>query len=142
MRLETSIDIDADPGDVWAVLTDVERWSEWTESVTSAERLDEGSFAVGSRALLRQPKLPDAVWEVSDLEPGRSFVWRSATSGLRITAAHILTPRPEAGVRLTLRIDVAGFLAPVLGRLTARTTRRYLRMEAEGLRRRCESPGG
>jgi uncharacterized protein YndB with AHSA1/START domain len=34
-----TITIDAPPAVVWAVYTDIERWSEWTASVTTA-RLD------------------------------------------------------------------------------------------------------
>jgi uncharacterized membrane protein len=139
MRFETSTDIDAALGDVWMVLTDVERWPQWTTSMTSVQRLDEGPFAVGSRARVRQPKLPAAVWEVVDLEPEVSFSWTARTPGITTTAEHRLTPRPGGGVGVTLSIRQTGPLSPFVALFTSRITRRYMQMEADGLKRRCEN---
>jgi len=36
------VDIAAPPGGVWAVIADVERWPEWTPTVTRLQRLDRG----------------------------------------------------------------------------------------------------
>ena len=57
----TSIDIDAPPERVWQVMTDTDRWNEWTASVDSVKRLGDAPFAVGSKVLIRQPKLPPAL---------------------------------------------------------------------------------
>ena len=56
MQFETTVQIDASPQSVWEVMTDVERWPEWTTSVQRVERLDDGPLRVGSRARLKQPK--------------------------------------------------------------------------------------
>ena len=61
MAIEQTIDIDASREKVWTVITDVERWPEWTASVTSMALLDKAPFDVGSQARLRQPRLPVAV---------------------------------------------------------------------------------
>lgn len=51
---ETTIDIHASPGRVWAVMSDIERWHEWTASITTVQRLDEGQIGVGSKARVKQ----------------------------------------------------------------------------------------
>ena len=55
-------------------MSDVERWPQWTESVTSVQRLEPGPLAMGSRARIKQPRLLRATWQVTAIEAGRSFL--------------------------------------------------------------------
>ena len=64
--VERSVEIDAPARVVWDVFTDVERWPEWTASVTRIEALDGGELAVGKRFAIKQPRLPRLVWEVTE----------------------------------------------------------------------------
>jgi uncharacterized membrane protein len=139
MIIEERIEVAAPPERAWAVMSDVERWPEWTSTVTSVERLDDGAFGVGSRARIRQPKLPTAVWTVTALEPGRYFEWRNSSPGLTSVGGHRVTPAAGGATRVTLTLTWSGWLTPIIGFFYGKLSRRYVRTEAEGLKRRSES---
>ena len=139
MDIERVIDIAAPQERVWAVMSDVERWPEWTRSVTRVERLDRGPLAVGSRARVRQPRFPAAVWTVTALEPGRFFEWRSPAPGLLSVGGHRVEAAGDGGSRVTLSLTWSGPLAAVMRLLFGKLSRRYVEMEARGLKRRAEA---
>ena len=133
-----TVEIGAPPHRIWEVMSDVERWPEWTASVTSIRRLSPEPFAVGSKVVIRQPKFPPAMWVVTDIQPNRSFTWRSGAPGVYVFAHHSIEPTPT-GSRVTLSLRYNGLLGGVLGWLTAGITNRYLAMEASGLKQRAET---
>jgi len=139
MEQGITVDIDAPPGRVWDVLIDIDRWSEWTDSVTSARRLDQGQLRAGSRAELAQPKIPKGVWTVTMVEPGLSFNWEQTGPGVRTTARHRLEALPDGGTRVHLAVEQAGWLGVTVGRFYRKLTDRYLAMESAGLKARSES---
>jgi uncharacterized membrane protein len=133
------IEIEAPPEVVWAVMRDVERWPEWTPTVTSIKLPDSGPLQVGSRAIIRQPKLPTAKWSVTELDaPSRSFTWVSPGPGVRVIARHWVEAR-GAGSQATLSLRFAGALARIFAYLTRGLNDRYLALEANGLKLRSES---
>ena len=138
MNLQISTDIRAESKSVWATLVDVERWPEWTRSVDRVERLDDGEFGIGSRARIRQPRIPVAIWKVTEFESGRSFTWVSEAFGIRSVGTHLVEPRGERTVSLILTIVQTGWLARLVRSRAEKTAREYLAMEAQGLKRRCE----
>ena len=128
-----TVDIAAPPDRVWAVMADVERWPEWTPTVKRIQRLDPGPLVEGSRARIEQPKLPAAIWEVTDLRKGRSFTWVTRSPGVRVIAKHGVEPVGQ-GTRATLSVAFSGPLGGLIARLTSRLNNRYLALEAQGLR--------
>ncbi|MGA9747429.1 MAG: SRPBCC family protein [Nocardioides sp.] len=139
MEQSVEVEIDARPQRVWEVLTDVERWPEWAETVTSVTRLDEGPLTVNSRARIEQPKLPPTQYVVTELSPGASFTWMATSPGVRTIARHEVEPLPRGRTRLRLGVEQAGPLGRVMGRLFfKRLTERYLAAEAAGLKARSE----
>lgn len=139
MDIKRVIDITAPQDRVWATMVDVERWPEWTASMTSVKRLDRRPFGVGSRARVHQPRFPAAVWTVTALEPGRSFEWQSAAPGLLSVGVHTVDATGDHTSRVTLSITWSGPLAPVIRLLFGKLSKRYVQMEAQGLKLRCEA---
>lgn len=138
MKFQTAIDIDAAPATVWRTLTDVESWSNWTASMTKVERLQEGDLSVGSSARVTQPKLKAAVYTVTECEPGKSFVWEMKATGVKVRASHLVEDRGGSHARMVLGIEQSGALSGLISILYGKLTRKYVTMEAEGLKKAAE----
>ena len=69
MEQSITVHVAAPAERVWEVLSDVERWPEWTETVTPVTRLDEGPLRSSSRATINQPKIPETEYVVTELDP-------------------------------------------------------------------------
>ena len=119
---------------------DVERWSDWTPTVTRAERLDEGPLYVDSRTRITQPKIPPAIWHVTELDETRGvFTWVARSPGVVTTASHLIAESPR-GTRATLSVEFSGFASILAVRLFGKLTEEYVDTEAESLMRWCETP--
>jgi uncharacterized membrane protein len=137
---EVSVSIPAPPERVWSAVADVVNWPGWDPSVTAVEPLGDGPLAVGARFRVRQPRLPVAVWTVSELEPGRTFSWTSSSLGITSRGDHTVEPDGN-GSRVLLRFAQSGPLAGLSGLVLGRLIRRYVQQEADGLRRHFEPAG-
>jgi len=123
---------------VWDAMVDVERWPEWTPTVTEAAWIDPAPTAVGRRARLRQPKLGRAVWRVTEFEAPTTFVWVHRVPGMLTEGRHELEAGPDGLVTLRLTLTHTGAMAKVAGLLAGELTAGYVATEAESLKRRCE----
>ena len=141
MIISSSVEIDAPASLVWEVFCDVEHWPEWTASVTRLVPLDGPAIAVGRRFEIKQPRMPRLVWEVTELTPGASWTWVQRSPGGTAYARHEVheaTAEPRDRTVVRQQIDQRGPLGTLVGRLMLRMTKRYLELEAEGLKRRSE----
>ncbi|HEY2682855.1 MAG TPA: SRPBCC family protein [Steroidobacteraceae bacterium] len=132
------VEILAPPATVFAVLCDVERWPNWTPTMTAVRRLDQGPFTVGSRAEIEQPKLRPSVWTVSQIDANRSFTWSTKSPGVRMVAGHLIEP-VAAGSLVTLTITVTGLLRAIVARLYGGLIDEYVSTEAKSLLAHCEA---
>ena len=80
----------------------------------------------------------DAVWTVTAADPGRYFEWQTGGLGLKTIAGHGVGNAGN-GTSVTLSVAWSGFLAPLIRLLDGRLSRGYAEMEAQGLKRRCET---
>jgi hypothetical protein len=139
MKVALCIDIAASAQRVWEVMRYLEKWPTWAASMSSAERIGEqgGAFGVGSKARIRQPRLPVMIWEVTEFDPGRGFVWQTKSWGAVTRAEHWITST-DGGSRVVLRVEITGLLEPLFRPWLTKMTRRNVETEAQGLKRRSE----
>jgi uncharacterized membrane protein len=138
MIVEDSVEIDAPAQLVWDVFGDVERWPEWTASVTSLAGVDGPVLAVGKRFAIKHPRMSKLVWKVTEIDPGSSWTWVQRSPGATSTARHDVIAQPGGRTLVRQRIDQTGVLGGLIGRLMLSMTRRYLQLEAQGLKARSE----
>jgi carbon monoxide dehydrogenase subunit G len=136
-KFSTAIDISATPAEVWAVMCDIERWPEWTASVTSVARTSDGPLGVGSTARVKQPKLAPANFVITTWQPDAGFDWVTSNPLVSAIGRHGIE-RTAHGSRVTLAVEFSGPLAGLVAWLYGGLTKRYVRMEAEGLKLRSE----
>ena len=138
MITESSVEIAAPAATVWAVYSDVERWPEWTASIERLEALDGPGLAVGKRFAIKQPRLPRLVWKMAQFESGAAWTWQQGPPGGLTLGVHEVFPLGPERTLVRQRIDQRGPIGTLVGVLMRGMTRRYLALEAEGLKARCE----
>jgi hypothetical protein len=122
----------------WSALIDVLDYPQWTQSITAVTPLDTAGLAVGSRFRVKQPGMPARVWQVSEVVPHRSYVWETSSPGVRTLGQHWLDQASDGGTRITMRVEQTGALASLVWALTGARTRRFLGLEAAGIRAAAE----
>lgn len=133
-----TVEIIAPQERIWTVLMDVERWPEWTPTVTSVKRLEAGALAVGARTKIVQPKLMTSVWRVTELDEDLGvFTWAVHRPCVKVTATHLIDSIGD-GCRVTLALKYNGLFGALIARKLKDLNWDYLTKEAQGLKRRCE----
>jgi uncharacterized membrane protein len=135
---EDSIEIEAPAQLVWDVFSDVEHWPDWTASVTSLVGLDAPALAVGRRFAIKQPGMAKLVWTVTEIDPGSSWTWVQRAPGSLVTARHDVIAQPGGRTLVRQQLDQCGALGALVGRLMVKKTKRFLELEAQGLKARSE----
>ena len=139
MRFERSIDIEAPQQRVWDVLSDIESWPRRIDTVDEVELLTPAPLTTGSRVRLKQPKLPEGIWDVTVWNTPAYFEWTQKTGGITSVAGHRVEALGDGRSRLTLTLDMRGLLIPIMMLFYKDLTNRYMSLEAEGMKRAAES---
>jgi hypothetical protein len=139
--LVTTVDIDAPPAVVWAVLTDTAAYPEWNPFVRelSGELVAGGRLRVrigapGRRAVTLHPR-------VVRIEVEHELTWLGRLLLPRLfdgQHSFLLEERPGGGTRFTQSEHFRGVLVPLMGRLLAATGEGFAAMN-EALRVRAEA---
>ena len=121
--------------------THVESWPLWSESMETVETMDKTQpFGDGQRSSNQATQNPALVWTVVEFEPGVAFAWESSSRGVRTWAGHRIERLGEGQSKRSRASDPPVRPAsPYFRQSGYAATRRYVDMEAEGLRKFCES---
>jgi len=138
MHFEKTIEIDAPQQRVWNVLSDLEAWPRRIETVDVVELLTPAPIAKDSQVRLKQPKLPEGTWDITVWDAPSYFEWTQKTGGITSVAGHRVEALGEGRARLTLTLDMRGFLIPIAVFYKG-LTNRYINLEAEGMKRAAET---
>ena len=144
--LTHSIEIDRSPADVFAYVTDPERFTEWQEAVVGARRLDEGPIGQGSRISLTRrvggKREQTMTSELTEYSPPRSYAFQVLDGPVRARGKGSFEPLREGqATRFTFALDFEGhgigkLLVPLVVR---RQAAKELPESHENLKRRLES---
>lgn len=134
MQYEKTVTVAAEPARVWEVLSDIERWPDRIPTYQDVRRLDSGPLRVGSRAHVKQKGLAAGEWEVSEVLPGQGFTWTSRLPGVRSVGRHHVTSDADGSTRLTLVLELTGWLSALVGLTLGRKVREYVDVEAAALK--------
>ena len=106
-----SIDIQADPKTVWALLTNAENYPKWNSTVISIE----GKIALGEKIQLKSYLDPKRVFKlaVKEVEPERRLVWGDAMG----TREYKLTPSSNGQTSFAMTAKIGGPLFPLFAKM-------------------------
>ncbi len=122
---------------VWAILMDLEKWPEWTNTVRSIEQVGRNHFGMGSCVRITPLTRGADDWTVTSWQPYRGFTWSRRSFGLVIRTRYTVVPA-GIGTKATILVRFDGPLAPLAAFLAKRTVVREMEMEAVGLKKRAE----
>jgi hypothetical protein len=139
LSFEASSIIQADPAEVWAVLTDGPAWPTWDSAVIRFE----GTIADGHKVTVFPTVNPKRGFPVRVVEfvPAQRMTWRGGMPlGLFTgTRTFTLTPRPDGAVRFFMREEYTGPLAGLIGKSIPDLGPSFTQF-ANGLKQQVEGP--
>ncbi len=113
MRFESSIEINAPAGRVWALIDRLEEWPQWMPSIKKIERVSKGPLAAGSQLSVtaRVSRMTvELLMTVIEFVPERKVVMRGRALGTNLTRFYTLEPANDK-TRVTVGGEVSGALA-------------------------------
>jgi hypothetical protein len=129
--------INARPQDIFNVLMNVERWNQWTKSITKISILDSRQLAPGVKIKVLQPKLPPTIWTIKEIIMDKLLTWEKRYFGFSMLSEHLIMDQNNE-ISVTIRVTYNGPLAGLFYKLTHTLTDNYMTLEINGLKRECE----
>ncbi len=141
IRIELTVEIARPPEDVFELLSDIERLSEWQTSAVEAHT--DGPLAEGSRVKEKRRLLGrelDTELEVVAYEPPRRLTLRSLGGPVKFTVDHELVAHGGGGTQLRFVAEAQpGGLLRLTEPVLARTAEQEFRRDFDRLKELLES---
>lgn len=125
IRIRCEYQIDAQPQDVLAAMTDFQSWPEWMEGLLDVEKLTDGEYGVGTRWREKRRLMGAEAteqFEVTAFEPPHRIDLyvdgsQGSTGRGEYRFAYRLTPSPSGGTHFVMdgEIEMPGLVAKVMG---------------------------
>lgn len=137
--MTAAIDVDAPPGKVWDILTDLAHYRDWNPLFVEAA----GDVAVGQRITLRSKhpasgRLMTVKPKIIAVEPGAELRWASSLPGI-ISGEHSFTlTSVSSGTRVVQSETFRGLLTHFPGKTFANAEASFTALN-EALRKRAET---
>ena len=111
-KFSSSLEIDAPPDKVWALVNELEEWPQWIPSIKSIEKLSEGPLGIGSqiRVTAKSTFTVSLLMTITEFVPGQRAVLQGKALGTKMTRYYTFEPVNQ-GTRLTVGGEVSGLLA-------------------------------
>ncbi|WP_426504215.1 SRPBCC family protein [Dactylosporangium sp. McL0621] len=121
------------------IMKAVQDWPSWTASVSHVDRKATGPLTTGETVVVTQPKLRPGTWTVTRVDTN-GFEWSSSSvPGVHNIGGHWAIDNGDGTCTAELTLSFAGPLARAVTLFYGSLIRRYIRMEAEGLRKAAEA---
>ena len=137
--IQSSVEIERSPEEVFAYLDDLDRHGEWQEAITRSRTLTPGPVGVGSRAVdtrLMGRREQDVTYEIVEHAPPTKVVFRGVDGPIRPHGTVTVEPLDDGRrSRVTIRLELVGH---GLGRLIAPLASRQARVQVPVDQRRLK----
>lgn len=97
---------DLEPRDIWLVLADLNRWTEWDTSMEWV-RLD-GSFEVGGKVEMKPIGQEPITSTITDIVENEKYADECQFNGLTLRFSHVLHPLGAGGTQVVHRLEIDG----------------------------------
>ncbi|MFE5283341.1 SRPBCC family protein [Nocardia sp. NPDC056611] len=96
---------------IWAVATDVDRWSEW-DPHEEKSRID-GEFAAGTTGWVKPKGAPAGPFTIVAVEPGQSWTSEAGIPFGKLRGHRTYVPLGDGRVRVAEHVEVHGPMGPL-----------------------------
>ena len=109
--ITNSVEIERPQAEVFAYLDELDKHSEWQESLVASKMLTDGPVRVGTRAVDTR-KVPggprDMSYEITEYDPPNRSSWKGLDGPVRASGTVTVEPLSETRSRVTVAFDLKG----------------------------------